>query len=91
MDRLADRLLGPGPPREQVAQLGGLARERMRLRQVNVRRRPASQFGAGHRRQVRVLGPQAERAVRPDPVDYPHDVLPIALAPTLTRGTDNFA
>src|SRR6516225_4855212 len=61
----------------------------MRPGQVNLRRRPASQFGVGHQRQVRILGPQAERAVRPDRVDYPHEVLPITPALTLTRGWDN--
>ena len=66
---------------QQVGQLGGLAGERMRPGQVHARRRRR-----GPRRQVRVLGPQAERAVRPDPVDNPHEVLPIAPSPTLTRG-----
>ena len=89
VDRLADRVPGPGLAREHVGQLGGLARERMRPWQVNVGRRAASRVG--HRRQVRVLAPQAQRTVRPDPVDYPHEVLPITPAPTLTRDSDNFA
>src|SRR5215470_16692792 len=63
----------------------------MRLRQVNTGGYGARRPGAGHRRQVRVLGPQAERAVRPDPVDYPHELLPIAPALTLTRAKDNVA
>src|SRR5437868_7252136 len=60
----------------------------MRPWQVHAGRRGAGRsggFGSGPRRQVRVLGPQAERAVRPDPVDYPHEVLPIAPSPTLAR------
>ena len=86
VDRLADRLLGPGPLREHVGQLGGLAGERMRLRQLNAGGRCASQFGpdAGGR-----SGSSAHRHSAPcaqTPVDYPHEVLPIAPAPTLTRG-----
>ena len=71
--RVADRLTGsgPGPPRQQVGQLGRLAGERMRSRQPDI--------GGGrpsHGRQVRVLRPQAQRAVRPDPVNNPHALLP---------------
>ena len=90
-DRVACRRAGrPGRrSRQQVGQLGGLAGERMRPRQVHAGRRgagPCAGLGSGPRRQVRVLGPQAERAVRPDPVDYPHEVLPIAPSATLTTG-----
>ena len=50
--RVADRMagiLGPGPPGQQVGQLGGLARERMRSRQLDVVRcgRPAAARAAG--------------------------------------------
>src|SRR5690349_16786301 len=58
----------------------------MRPWQVHARRRRR-----GPRRQGRVLGPQAERPVRPDPVDYPHEMLPIAPSPTLTSGWGNYA
>ncbi len=63
--RLAGRLAGrPGQRGQHVGQLGGLAGERMGRRE----RRPAARRG----RQVRVLGPQAERPARPDPVHDPH-------------------
>ena len=75
-------------PGQQVGQLGGLAGERMRPGQVHARRR-----GRGPRRQVRVLGPQAERAVVWSPCAQTPwitrmtcSVLPIAPSPTLTSG-----
>ena len=65
---VADR---PGAPGQHVGQLGGLARDRVRSRHPDI-----MCHGPGNGWQVRVLGPQAERAVRPDPVNYPHALLP---------------
>ena len=67
---VADRIGGPRPRGQHVGQLGRLARERMRSRQPDIVR-----CGRGGR-QIRVLGPQAQRLVRPDPVNDAHTKLP---------------
>ena len=78
--RVADRIGGLRPRGQHVGQLGGLARERMRARQPDIVR-----CGCRNGRQVGVLGPQAERPVRPDPVNDPHTKLPSDDAATPAR------
>ena len=79
---------GPGEPGEQVGQLGGLGRERVRAGD----RRNARAARRGHPRQIRVLGPQAKRPLRPDTMENPHASLLLTLpASTLTAAQPGHA